>query len=128
MPQNSLTLCIDESGVYYRVPICVINDPIGYDADYQAQKLKSKATPPEETIHVKLRNAARGDVEVDVSNLTAITDFKQIYIDKIADDSLNVSHLRFFAMGKELKDDLWVYSYDIMNDLTVQVMIKKTAA
>ena len=42
MPQNSLTLCIDETGVYYRVPICLINDPIGYDADFQAQKLKSK--------------------------------------------------------------------------------------
>ena len=30
-----------------------------------------------------------------------------------------------FAMGKELKDDLWVYSYDIINESTVQVMIKK---
>lgn len=34
MPQNSLTLCIDESGVYYRVPICIINDPINYDIDF----------------------------------------------------------------------------------------------
>lgn len=48
MPQNSLTLCIDETGVYYRVPICLINDPIGYDADYQAQKLKSKKAPDEQ--------------------------------------------------------------------------------
>jgi hypothetical protein len=47
MPQNSLTLCIDETGVYYRVPICLINDPIGYDADFQAQKLKNKTQPPE---------------------------------------------------------------------------------
>ena len=47
MPQNSLTLCIDESGMHYRVPICVISDPIGYDADFQAQKLKSKSAPSE---------------------------------------------------------------------------------
>jgi hypothetical protein len=34
MPQNSLTLCIDDTGVYYRVPICLINEPCSYDADY----------------------------------------------------------------------------------------------
>ena len=34
MPNNSLTLLIDETGFYYRVPICLINDPITYDADY----------------------------------------------------------------------------------------------
>jgi hypothetical protein len=34
MPQNSLTLCIDETGVYYRVPICLINDPCSYEADF----------------------------------------------------------------------------------------------
>tara|TARA_B110000285_G_scaffold97687_1_gene111485 strand:- start:864 stop:1001 length:138 start_codon:yes stop_codon:yes gene_type:complete len=32
--------------------------------------------------------------------------------------------IRMFAMGKELKDDLFVYSYDIINESTVQVMIK----
>ena len=47
MPQNSLTLCIDETGIYYRVPICVINDPINYDADFQTQKLKNKKEPGE---------------------------------------------------------------------------------
>ena len=30
-----------------------------------------------------------------------------------------------FAMGKELKNDLFLYSYDIMNESTVQVMIIK---
>ena len=28
-------------------------------------------------------------------------------------------------MGKELKDDLFLYSYDLLNESTVQVMIKK---
>ena len=27
--------------------------------------------------------------------------------------------LRFFAMGKELKDELFIYSYDLMDGLTV---------
>jgi len=39
MPQNSLTLVICEQGLYYRVPICVINDPLNFNADYLNEKL-----------------------------------------------------------------------------------------
>jgi hypothetical protein len=39
-------------------------------------------------------------------------------------EGLEISKIRMFAMGKELKDDLFVYSYDIINESTVQVMIK----
>ena len=81
MPQNSLTLCIDETGVYYRVPICLINDPIGYDADYQAQKLKSKKAPDEQQLKLKFRNTSMGDVEMDLSNLVGISDLKKMYVD-----------------------------------------------
>jgi Ubiquitin-binding domain len=35
MPQNSLTLVIDENGVYYRVPISCINEPQNYSVNYQ---------------------------------------------------------------------------------------------
>ena len=47
MPQNSLTLVIDENGVYYRVPISCINDPINYSVNYQDQKMKKKEAPKE---------------------------------------------------------------------------------
>ncbi len=30
IPQGSLTLVIDDSGVYYRVPICCINKPLAH--------------------------------------------------------------------------------------------------
>lgn len=56
-----MTLCIDETGVYYRVPICLINDPINYDADFQTQKLKSKAAPAEMEMTLKIRHATVGD-------------------------------------------------------------------
>ena len=52
MPQNSLTLVIDERGVYYRIPICVINDPLNFNADFLNEKLKSKGAPPPQTIRV----------------------------------------------------------------------------
>jgi hypothetical protein len=35
MPQNSISFCIDQAGVYYRIPIACINDPVNYEKDYQ---------------------------------------------------------------------------------------------
>lgn len=118
MPQNSLTLCIDETGVYYRVPICLINEPISYDADYQAQKLKGKKEPESVNMILKVRNNKYGDIEIECTNLASIVDFKMMYIKKTGDD-LDKSKLRMFAMGKELNDDLYLYSYDVMNESTV---------
>ena len=48
-----------------------------------------------------------------------------MYSDEINDPEVTVDKLRMFAMGKELKDDLFIFSYDIINESTVQVMIKK---
>jgi hypothetical protein len=47
MPQNSLTLVIDENGVYYRVPISCINDPVNYSVNFQDTKMNKKEAPPE---------------------------------------------------------------------------------
>ena len=47
MPQNSLTLVVDENQMYYRIPLCVINDPLNFDADHLAKKLVDKKTPKE---------------------------------------------------------------------------------
>ena len=88
MPQNSLTLCIDETGVYYRVPICLINDPIGYDADYQAQKLKSKAKPDDQAMSLKLRNGQMGDQMMEMSNLMSISDLKKKYVELLESKEL----------------------------------------
>ena len=33
--------------MYYRIPLCVINDPLNFDADHLAKKLVDKKTPKE---------------------------------------------------------------------------------
>ncbi len=91
MPQNSLTLCIDDTGVYYRVPICVINDPISYDADFQALKLKNKKAPGESFLTLKARHAVKGDVSMNPSNLMPIPEFKQSYIDTLGEKGTGIS-------------------------------------
>ena len=60
-----------------------------------------------------------------------ILDLKKKYVElldskELTKGDVEVSQIRLFAMGKELKDDLFVYSYDIMNESTIQVMIRRT--
>ena len=52
--------------------------------------------------------------------------FKQKYIDKIQDKDLKIENIRMFCLGKELKDELFLYSYDLVDDMTVQVMFKRS--
>jgi hypothetical protein len=33
--------------------------------------------------------------------------------------------MRLFCLGKELKDEFFLYTYDIIDDMTVQVMLLK---
>ena len=64
---------------------------------------------------------------VAVTNLVSIVEFKQLYIDKLGStaEGMIVENIRMFCLGKELRDELFLYSYDIMDEMTVQVMIKK---
>jgi len=42
-----------------------------------------------------------------------------MYISTIKKPELVPSSLRMFYMGRELKDDLFVYSYEMREDLTI---------
>ena len=58
---------------------------------------------------------------IEMSNLIDIVSFKKMYLESLKDDKEGLEHtnIRFFAMGKELKDDLFLYSYSIMSESTV---------
>ena len=68
LPQDSLTTVIDEHGVYYRVPICCIQDPDNYEKDPVMDAIKSKKAPTENQISVKVKNPVLGDQVVVISN------------------------------------------------------------
>ena len=72
MPQNSLTLLIDENGVYYRVPISCINDPLKYSSNVEDQKLKTKPKPAEKIFKALKVRSVKGDYTLSVSNLVTI--------------------------------------------------------
>ena len=69
----------------------------------------------------------KGDKTLPVSNQSGVESVKQEYVNAIGatPDEIPTSSLRFFCMGKELKDDLFLYSYDINDDIVIQAMIKK---
>lgn len=52
---------------------------------------------------------------------------KQSYLKELSlnESDVPLSSLRLFCMGKELKEDLFLYSYDINEDMVVQAMFKK---
>jgi len=81
--------------------------------------MKAKKAPAEVAMTLKLRNASKGDKMMELSNLLAIVDFKKLYCEQIEDSEVTYDKVRMFAMGKELKDDLFIYSFDIMNESTV---------
>ena len=39
-------------------------------------------------------------------------------------DDISSQNLRLFCKGEELKNDLFLYSYEIENDMVIQAMIK----
>ena len=54
-----------------------------------------------------------------VSNLIPILEFKQRYIEKTNDKELKIENVRMFVLGKELKDELFLYSYDIIDEMAI---------
>lgn len=73
---------------------------------------------------MKFRLAGESDCLVDIVNTDAITDLKQKYISKSGKD-VAVEQVRLFCMGKELKNENFVYSYDINQDKVITVLIRK---
>jgi len=71
-----------------------------------------------------VRSAKVGDTVMSCSNLLSVLEFKQRYLEKINEKTQKPENLRLFCLGKELKDDLFLYSYDIADEMTIQVMYK----
>ena len=56
LPEKSLTTCIDASGIYYRIPIACINDPLAYDKDHLLESMKNQSKPAKANVKgIKLK-------------------------------------------------------------------------
>lgn len=71
-----------------------------------------------------------GDKNVVISNSSSIEQVKEAYIlvadqEKVAEKGANAGKLRFFCLGKELKNELFIYSYEMNDNIVVQAMLKQ---
>jgi hypothetical protein len=71
-----------------------------------------------------VRNVALGDKNVVISNSSTIEQVKEAYIEVLdaavrSEKNPSVEKLRFFCLGKELKNELFIYSYDLADNLVV---------
>ena len=64
--------------------------------------------------------------EIDVLNTQTIEEIKMMWIATLGDkaETLTADRVRLFFMGKELKDDLFAYSYNMNKDSVLQAMIR----
>lgn len=69
-----------------------------------------------------------GDATVTCSNLCSIEQSKNAYLSLVAtaaqENNVTADRLRFFSMGKELKDELFLYSYEIADNMVIQAMVR----
>lgn len=61
------------------------------------------------------------NMQKSISNLTSIKQLKTMYAEELSLE-LNADQIRFFCLGKELQDDLFLYSYDVKDEMTIQAM------
>ena len=84
--------------------------------------MKQKKEPDMVLIkELKIRLLPDKNMTEDISNLTSIRDLKNMFIEKMSLD-LQPENIRFFCLGKELQDDLFLYSYDIKDEMAIQCM------
>jgi hypothetical protein len=74
--------------------------------------------------------------KTDVSNQLTIRKVKELFCDATNEKNrgsltgkdqavLDPDMCRFFYCGKECKDDLFIYSYEMTDDMTIQCMYRK---
>lgn len=86
--------------------------------------LKAKKSPKEQSVTVKVRSV-KGDKTLTISNKTKVEELKKAYLGELNLSDLGLDKIRLFCMGKELKDDLFLYSYDINDGMVCQAMLKQ---
>eukprot|EP00355_Strombidium_rassoulzadegani_P007507 CAMPEP_0168622422 /NCGR_PEP_ID=MMETSP0449_2-20121227/8260_1 /TAXON_ID=1082188 /ORGANISM="Strombidium rassoulzadegani, Strain ras09" /LENGTH=77 /DNA_ID=CAMNT_0008663689 /DNA_START=469 /DNA_END=699 /DNA_ORIENTATION=- len=73
---------------------------------------------------LKVRLMPDKNIQIEISNLTTIIELKKRFLVELKakemelEGGIGVENLRFFCLGKELQDDLFLFSYDIKDEMT----------
>lgn len=105
------------------MPAACINEPVGFGADREQERLEAAAEPDEsKTLSLTLRNASTfDDDQIDIEDCETVLELKTKYADiKKCDDHRKVRILYF---GRELRDEYQLWHYEINDDIILIVVI-----
>jgi len=60
------------------------------------------------------------DINIIVTNKSSILEAKAIFLKEVEmEEKSSPENTRFFCLGKELKNEFFIYSYDIVDEMVV---------
>ena len=110
---NCINITYDASGALYEIPNYCINEPYKYEI---VENEKEK--PKEEKVSFRLKGTHK--TKITCSNYETIEKVKQKIGKKY---KVEIDKIRLFFYGKELKNDLELWYYNVSNDCVVILMI-----
>ena len=110
---NCINITYDASGALYEIPNYCINEPYKYEI---VENEKEK--PKEEKVSFRLKGTHK--TKITCSNYETIEKVKQKIGKKY---KVEIDKVRLFFYGKELKNDLELWNYNVSNDCVVILMI-----
>ena len=110
---NCLNITYDTSGFLYEIPNYCINDPYKYEIVEN-----EKERPKEEKVSFKLKGTHR--TKITCTNYETVKKVKEKLGIKY---KVEIDKIRLFFYGKEMKNDMELWNYNVSQDCVVILMI-----
>ena len=112
--KNCINVSYDALGALYEIPNYCIHDPMVYELPED-----NKKKPNEKKIKFKARNGMKF-LKLKSSNYASVKKIKTNISKKVG---TTYDKIRLFFSGKEMKNDLQLWNYNVDDDVVVMVMI-----
>ena len=112
--KNCINVSYDALGALYEIPNYCIHDPMIYDIPED-----NKKKPNEKKIKFKARNGIK-NIKLKCSNYSSVKKTKMSIAKKL---KTTYDKIRLFFSGKEMKNDLQLWNYNVDNDVVVIIMV-----
>ena len=112
--KNCINVSYDALGGLYEIPNYCIHDPMVYDLPEDHKK-----KPNEKKIKFKARYGVK-HLKLKSSNYSTVKKIKMSVAKKLG---TTFDKIRLFFSGKEMKNDMQIWNYNVDNDVVIMVMV-----
>mmetsp|Transcript_21575 Transcript_21575/g.39464 ORF Transcript_21575/g.39464 Transcript_21575/m.39464 type:complete len:221 (-) Transcript_21575:39-701(-) len=120
---NCMSVCTDNTGQRYDIPIFIINDPVKFVIPGQKKK-KAPSPPKNESVTIKIRAMPlQKETKLQFETGKRVVELKQAFL--ASDNAVgDMTTLKLYFAGRELKDDDALNTYCVKNDMVVQALVR----